>query len=618
MRPPAFLKSALLLLFVAVSISSAQAAPATGHSFHVEGDHFVLDGKPFRVLSGEMHYARVPREYWRDRLRKAKAMGLNAITTYVFWNVHEPQPGVYDFSGNNDVAEFIREAQQEGLYVILRPGPYSCAEWDLGGFPAWLLKDHSMVVRSTDPKFLAAASHWMHRLGQELAPLQIDRGGPIIMVQIENEYGSFGSDRTYLNDIRNIIVDSGFTGAQLYTADGAPEMPHGSFPDLPAAVNFGTGDAKNFFAQLLKMRPDQPHMSGEYWDGWFDHWGEKHAARDAQTQIDEFRWIVNQGYSVSVYMFHGGTSFGFMSGANWENGGYHPDVTSYDYQAALDESGRPTPKYMAFRDIIAKATGVAPPPIPPTPNPITIPEIKFDAAQSLWKALPEPIHSAQPLSMEDIGQNYGYILYRTTLQSAGDGDLALDQLHSYAQIYLDGALIGTLDRRLNKMSMPLHVARAGQRLDILVENSGRVNFSVTLRGEREGVTKQVFWQGKPLEGWSIYSLPMTAPTVAPNQMSFTADSCTGPCFFRSRFQITNPGDTFLDVRSLGKGAIWINGHALGRYWNIGPQETLYVPGVWLKQGENEIVVFDLKGKPNATLSGLDHPLLDELVDTASN
>lgn len=614
MSQSTFLKSALLALFAVASIAPIAFGQTPGHSFHVEGDHFVLDGKPFRVLSGEMHYARVPREYWRDRLRKAKAMGLNAITTYVFWNVHEIQPGVYDFSGNADVAEFIREAQQEGLYVILRPGPYSCAEWDLGGFPAWLLKDHSMVLRSTDPKFLAAASRWMHRLGQELAPLQIDRGGPIIMVQVENEYGSFGNDRTYLNDIRQMIVDSGFTGAQLYTADGAPEMPHGSFPDLPAAVNFGTGDAKNYFAQLLKMRPDQPHMSGEYWDGWFDHWGEPHAARDAQTQIDEFRWIIQQGYSVSVYMFHGGTSFGFMSGANWENNGYHPDVTSYDYQAALDESGRPTPKYMAFRDIIAQATGVTPPPIPETPAPITIPAIKLDATQSLWKALPEPIHSAQPLSMEDIGQNYGYILYRTTLQSAGDGELALDELHSYAQIYLDGALIGTLDRRLAKTSLPLHVAHAGQQLDVLVENSGRVNFSVTLRGEREGVTKQVLWQGKPLEGWSIYSLPMTAT----DRISFGGDSCTGPCFARGHFQIASPGDTFLDVRALGKGAIWINGHAIGRYWNIGPQETLYVPGVWLKPGENEIVVFDLKAKPGATLSGLDHPLLDEPVHESTN
>ncbi|HEX3891912.1 MAG TPA: beta-galactosidase family protein [Terracidiphilus sp.] len=594
-------------------LTFAQIAPATGHSFKVEGDHFALDGKPFRVLAGEMHYARVPRAYWRDRLRKAKAMGLNTITTYVFWNVHETQPGVYDFSGNNDVAEFVREAQEEGLYVNLRPGPYSCAEWDFGGYPGWLLKDHSMVVRSNDPKFIAAASRWIHRLGQELAPLQIGRGGPIIMVQIENEYGSFGGDRDYMNQIRHMIVDSGFTDAQLYTADGAEQMPKGSFADLPGAVNFGTGEAKQSFAALIKMRPDQPHMAGEYWDGWFDHWGGKHEARDSQQQIEEFRWIVDQGYSVSVYMFHGGTSFGFMSGSNSDGKDYQPDVTSYDYQATLDESGRPTAKYMAFRDIIAKATGVTPPPIPETPAPITLPAIQLQASRSLWDTLPAAISSAQPLTMEDIGQNFGYILYRTTLHSAGDGDLVLDQLHSYARIYLDGTFVGSLDRRLGKMSMPLHVAHADQRLDILVENSGRVNYSIVLRGERTGITKQVLWQGKPLEGWSIYPLPMTM-----EQSAFNQTGCHGPCFTEAHFTLAKTGDSFLDVRALGKGAVWINGHALGRFWDIGPQQTLYVPGVWLKEGDNEIVVFDLKGKSGATVSGLDHPLLDGPVEETAD
>ncbi len=604
-----------LALFASVALAGfAQSAPAA-HSFRAEGDHFLLDGQPFRILSGEMHYARVPRANWRQRLRMAKAMGLNTITTYVFWNVHEPRPGVYDFSGQYDVAEFVREAQQEGLYVNLRPGPYSCAEWDFGGFPAWLLKDRSMVVRSTDPQFLAAASRWMHRLGQELAPLQIGNGGPIITVQIENEYGSFGSDRTYLNDIRKMIVDSGFTSAQLYTADGAEEMPNGSFPDLPAAVNFGTGEAKSAFAQVLKMRPNQPPMAGEYWDGWFDHWGAKHETRDLQTQINEFRWIVNQGYSVSVYMFHGGTSFGFMSGANSDGHNYEPDVTSYDYQATLDESGRPTPKYFAFRDIIAKATGLEPPPVPTIAPPIAIAPFRLIAARSLWQSLPAPIASPRLLTMEEVGQNYGYILYRTKLRTAGTGDLTLDQLHSYARIYLDGAQVGILDRRLGQSSLPL-TARAGQQLDILVENTGRVNFSIVLRGERAGITNRVLWRGQPLIGWKIYPLPMGSQSTdpeskdAPAKLAFTGAPCTGPCFYRAHFAVAQPGDTFLDVRALGKGAVWINGHALGRFWKIGPQQTLYVPGPWLHAGENEIVVFDLDSKPGAELSGLDHPLLD--------
>ena len=272
-----------------------------------------------------------------------------------------------------------------------------------------------------------------------------------------------------------------------------------------------------------------------------------------------------------------------------------------------DESGRPTViRRGGFRDIVAKATGATPPPIPSTPDPITVPSFQFTSSQSLWHTLPAPIESAQPLTMEDIGQNYGYILYRTKLKAAGDGDLALDQLHSYALVYLDGELIGTLDRRISKMSLPLHVERSGQQLDILVENSGRVNFSIVLRGERMGITKQVLWSGKPLEGWSIYPLPMKDS----DQLTFGTEPCTGPCFYQSHFSVAKAGDTFLDVRSLGKGAVWINGHALGRFWEIGPQQTLYVPGPWLKDGDNEIVVFDAKGKGGPTLSGLDHPLLD--------
>ena len=335
-----------------------------------------------------MHYARIPRAYWRDRLRMAKAMGLNTVTTYVFWNVHEPRPGVYDFSGNLDVAEFVREAQQEGLYVILRPGPYSCAEWEFGGFPAWLLKDPTMVVRSRNPKFLAAARAWLLRLGRELAPLQIGNGGPIIAVQVENEYGSFGNDHAYMEEIHHDLVDAGFTKAQLYTADGPDEVPAGSLPELPAVINFGPGEAQRSFATLKKLRPEGPFMNGEYWDGWFDHWGAPHAHTDAQQQASDLDWILHQGYSISIYMFHGGTSFGWMNGANSNGKNYEPDVTSYDYDAALDESGHPTPKYFLFRDVIAHDTGITPPPVPTAPSAIAIPAFTMDRVASLWDNLP--------------------------------------------------------------------------------------------------------------------------------------------------------------------------------------------------------------------------------------
>jgi beta-galactosidase len=596
----------LLSLLLSVIPLTQRAVFAEAHTFKAENGQFTLDGKPFQVISGEMHYARIPRAYWRERFKMAKAMGLNTITTYVFWNEHEPQPGVYDFSGNNDVAEFLREAQQEGLYVILRPGPYACAEWEFGGFPAWLLKDHSTVVRSSDPKFMAPAQRWLARLGKELAPLQIGNGGPIILVQVENEYGSFDKDHAYMEQVHHALVDTGFTKAQLYTADGPEEVPNGSLPELPAAINYGPGEAQKDFALLKKMRPDGPFMNSEYWDGWFDHWGAKHAATDAKQQNADLDWTLRQGYSISLYMFHGGTSFGWMNGANSNGKNYEPDVTSYDYDSPVDESGRPTPKYFLFRDTIAKATGITPPPVPQVAPAMTVPAFTLTQSSSLWSNLPAPTHSEQPLSMEDLDQAYGYILYRTQLSGPVNGDLVLDQLHDYAQIYIDGKLAGTLDRRLDQNSLPLHITSQKARLDILIENTGRVNFTKVIRGERKGITKQVTLAGKSVTGWDIYPLPMPAP----EKYSYSEASCTGACFYRATFQVNQAADTFLDTSAFTKGEVWLNGHALGRVWNIGPQKTLYVPGPWLKSGENEVVVFDLDGESGRSLQGIDHPVLN--------
>ncbi|WP_202925508.1 beta-galactosidase family protein [Edaphobacter sp. 12200R-103] len=602
---------ALSLLLGLVSCAPTQKVPeqpAPQHIFAVSNGQFTLDGKPFRVISGEMHYPRIPRAYWRDRLRMAKAMGLNTITTYVFWNVHEPQPGVYDFSGNNDVAEFIREAQQEGLYVILRPGPYVCAEWEWGGYPAWLLKDHATVVRSTDPKFMQPAARWIKRLGQELAPLQIGNGGPIILTQVENEYGSYGSDHAYMQQIHKLLVDAGFTRSQLYTADGPEQVPNGSLPDLPVGINFGgekVGDAQKAFETLKKERPNGPFFNSEYWAGWFDHWGGKHAHTNADAQVSNLKWMLEQGYSVSIYMFHGGTSFGWMNGANTDGkGSYEPDVTSYDYDSALDESGRPTPKYFAMRDVIAKATGVTPPPVPKVDPAMSVPAVTMQETASLWDNLPLAISSDQVESMEDIGQAYGYILYRTHLKNDAQGELVLDQVHSYAQVYLNKKLVGTIDRRLKQTSMPLH-GTAGAQLDILVENTGRVNFGKTIGGERAGITQQVTLAGKPLLDWEIYPLTMTHVEKLP----FAKRPCEGPCFYRGNFNLAKTADTFLDTSAFTKGQLWLNDHALGRIWNVGPQKTLYAPAPWLKTGQNEVIVFDAKGKIGGTLRGLDKPEL---------
>jgi beta-galactosidase len=582
----------------------------TAHHFGVAGDHFALDGKPFQIISGEMHYERIPREYWRDRLQKARAMGLNTISTYVFWNVHEPQPGTYDVSGQNDVAGFIRMAQSEGLYVILRPGPYACAEWDLGGLPAWLLADPDIVLRSADEKFLGPAERWLKRLGQELAPLQITRGGPLIAVQVENEYGSFGKDKIYLGRIRDTLKNAGLGEAMLYTADGGVQLPDGTLPDLPAVVNFGPGKAKSEFAKLQKFRPGAPVMSGEYWDGWFDHWGEKHHDTNSAQQAQELDWILSQGYSINLYMFHGGTSFGFMSGANWDHDTYEPDVTSYDYDSPVSESGALTKKFFAFREVIAKHRAAVRLPGPPAALPvIAIPEFQLTESAPLWANLPAPKESQVPRSMEAFGQSYGYILYRTTTGSPMSAELVIPELRSYAVVYVNGEVAGTLDRRKKQDRLRVNVPGKAT-IDILVEGTGRINFTTELRHERQGINGPVTLAGKELTGWQVFSLPM-ADLSGLQFSKASSEKPRGPAFFRGQFDLSETGDTFLDVRGWGKGAVWINGHPLGRFWNVGPQQTLYIPAPYLKRAGNEVIVFTLGGH-TLRLRGLRKPVLDEL------
>ena len=588
-------------------LHAQSAATPAAHTLRAIGDHFELDGKPFQIVSGALHYARVPRAYWRDRLRKARAMGLNTVETYVFWDLHEPSPGQFDFAGQNDIAEFIREAQQEGLFVILRPGPYVCAEWDFGGYPAWLLHEPDMEVRTSNPAFMAAATRWFHRLGQELAPLQSGNGGPIIAVQVENEYGSFGSDHNYMEQIHHLLIDSGFDRAMLYTADGADELPNGSLPELPAVINFGSGSAKAEFAKLAKVRPNSPRMCGEYWDGWFDHWGGKHHTTNAAADAEELRWMLEQGYSVNLYMFHGGTSFGWMNGANIDGGKYEPDVTSYDYDVPVSESGELKPKFFLFRDVIGKVAGITPP-APPAPLPVrTLDSIQFTRTASIWLTLPQPVESREIRSMEDVGQSYGYILYRTSITNAQSGELRIDELRSYAQVYLDGVFVGTLDRRLSQSSLPIRTTHDNTRLDILVENTGRVNFSGVFPHERAGITHQVTLADTPLTGWQIYPLPMQNVS----ELAYQSRQCSGACFYQATFQVNEVADTFVDTRSLGKGEAFVNGQPLGRFWNIGPQGTLYLPGPWLKKGLNEIVVFDLNGQANPSLPFVARAILDK-------
>ncbi len=657
----------------ALGQSTATVRP---HTFTIEGDHFLLNGKPFKVLSGEMHYARIPREYWHARLKMARAMGLNTVATYVFWNAHEPTPGHYDFSGNNDVSAFIKAAQEEGLYVILRAGPYACAEWEFGGFPAWLLKDPRMstVLRSNDPAFMVPAERWINRLAQETASLQIGRGGPIIITQVENEYGSFHAPpdptHAYMTHMRDIFVHAGYTDSLLDTVDGDEELPAGGIPGVFTGVNFGAGNHQKGLDALEAFQPGKPLFVTEYWAGWFDYWGHPHQTRKLEPELEDVEYILNRGNGINIYMFHGGTSFGFMSGANWNNNSFFPDVTSYDYLAPLDEAGHPTPKFLAFRKILAKyacqstdgrmlnkATNaqsadsrISPgasqpsselavnfdclPEVPAPPPVITIPRFTLTESTPIWNNLPTPIQSDTPKPMEQFDQAYGYILYRHQIPAAVSGNLVLDELHDYAQIYLNGKPVGTLDRRDKQSTIAITTTRRGAQLDILVENSARINFSREMLGESKGITKSVTLAGHPLTNWQIYSLPMTTlpslyvgprltPAVKGQRGDYTASgqpvlpgayvpaSNNSPAFYRGHFTLDTTGDTFLDVRGLGKGALWINGHPIGRFWNIGPQQTLFVPGPWLHQGSNEVVAFDLA--PSATmptLSGLAAPILD--------
>jgi len=605
LRASAF--SACVLVFFPAVSQRAQAQRKPVHTFSVSGRDFLMDGKPYQVISGEMHYPRIPREYWRDRLQKAKAMGLNTITTYAFWNLHEPHPGIYDFSGQNDLAAFLRDAQAEGLHVILRPGPYVCAEWELGGYPSWLLKDRTLTLRSTNPAYHAAVERWFQRLAAEVKPLLLKNGGPIIAVQVENEYGAFGDDLKYLRQVKDDMVHAGLGDGLMFTSNQASDLAKGSLPDLPAAVNFGSGNAESSTAMLEKFRPDGPRMVGEYWAGWFDKWGEEHHETDGRKEAQEFQWMLEHGYSVSMYMFHGGSSFGWMNGADSHTGkDYHPDTSSYDYDAPLDESGSPRYKYALLQQAIATATHTTPMPVPKASERRVFPIAVAKESASLWDNLPAPVHSETPLSFEDLDQNFGYVLYRSKLPAQAGETITIDGLHDYAVVYVDQKQIGTLDRRLNQSTVTLPLGlRDGAVLDILVENTGRVNYSHAILTERTGITSNVLLNDTEVKGWEMFLLPMQDLS----HLRFRSGACSGPCFFRTTMPVDHPADTFLNTRGLHKGQLWLGTHNLGRFWSIGPQFTLYTPGPWLHTGVNHITWFDLEGDSrNETLTSVHDPV----------
>ncbi len=602
---------------------AARATPrAAVHRLTAGDTTFLLDGKPYQVIAGEMHYPRIPRAYWRARMRMARAMGLNTITTYVFWNLHERKPGRFDFTGNLDVAAFVRTAQEEGLHVILRPGPYVCSEWDLGGLPWWLYADTTLVVRSRDARFLAAAGRYLDRLGLELRPLLSTRGGPIIAVQVENEYGSFDKDSVYVRAIKNAIVHAGFGSVLLYTADGPEQLPDGTLGDLPAVVNFGPGYADTAFAKLARFRPRGPRMAGEWWAGWFDQWGGKHETTDAEAEARELDRMLSRGYSVNFYMFHGGTTFGFLNGANYDRrNGYRPQTTGYDYDAALDEGGRPSRKFALFRDVIARhSPGVTLPEVPAAAPVIAVPPFVLTQSVPVEASglLGLPVRAERPKTFEALGVDFGYVLYRTTLTGPARGPLVLRGLRDYAVVTLGGHVVRTLDRRYEQDSLDIEVPAGPTVLDVLVENTGRINFGRALVRDWKGLTGPVTFAGRPVTGWQMYPLPLeelrpirfpAAAAPSAQAADFTLGP-TPPTFYRGTFAIDSLGDTWLDMGGWGKGAVWVNGHNLGRFWAVGPQRTLYLPAPWLKRGQNEIVVLDLAPMDVTTVEGVRAPIYD--------
>jgi beta-galactosidase len=594
-------KSVVFVIILFVSFSHSSSAQAN-HTFGWKGENFLLDSKPFIIRSGEMHYPRVPREYWRDRFKKAKAMGLNTITTYVFWNLHEPTSGKFDFTGNLDVAEFVREAGQEGLYVIIRPGPYICTEWDFGGFPSWLLKVPDMKVRSGDRRFLEAAGRYMKEVGKQLVPLQINHGGNIIMTQVENEYGSFGKDHDYMRAVERMILDAGFDN-QLYTADGSADymLSGGTLPDALSVINFGADETiAGEFTNFAKFRKDVPRMSGEFWIGWFDHWGEKRHTVSPEVPAKGVDWMLTNGISFSLYMFHGGTSFGFMAGANSSKEmPIEPDTSSYDYDSPLDEAGRPTKKFFALRDVIQKHFPGEKFPGLPAENPmIEIPNFELKETAGI-EQLVKPTKSKEPLTMESLDQSYGFVLYRKAIDKAVSGRLAFGEIRDYAVISQGGKVLGTLDRRLKQNSLDVKL-EGGKPLDILVENMGRINFGGRLVDDRKGIIGEVKLDDSTLTDWEVYSLPMTDL----NSLRFSRKQQNSPVFYRGSFELKSVGDSFMDTSSWEKGHVWINGHHLGRFWKIGPQQTLYVPASWLQKGRNDVIVLDVGRPAKTSLRGM--------------
>lgn len=573
--------------------------------FAIGPTDFELDGRPHRILAGALHYFRVHPDLWADRIRKARLMGLNAIETYVAWNQHEPRRGEWRADGDLDLGRFLDLVTAEGMHAIVRPGPYICAEWDNGGLPAWLFRDPEVGVRRSEPHYLEAVSGYLRRVYEIVAPRQIDAGGPVILVQIENEYGAYGSDKAYLAELVRVTRDAGITVPLTTIDQPTPQMlADGSLPGLHLTASFGSRTAERL-ATLREFQPTGPLMCMEFWCGWFDDWGSHHHTTDAAASAAELDALLAAGGSVNVYMFHGGTNFGLTNGAN-DKGRYAPITTSYDYDAPLDESGHPTAKFWAFRDVIAKYADVpveVPGPRPAAPELVAPLEVGPALLEVAARLGDETRHDRVP-TFDELGHDRGIVLFATRLNRGGTGVLSVgEEVRDRAWVLLDGAPVGVLARDAHERAVVLPEARG--ELVILVEDQGRVDYGSRL-GEHKGLIGRVALDGVELTDWSVRPVDLgRVPELASHGR--TEGLPAGPTLARGELRLDEPADLFLDTLHWGKGLVWVNGFLLGRYWRRGPQRTLIVPAPVTRAGANEVVLLEFEAMAAAEIRTLGGP-----------
>ncbi|HJA29539.1 MAG TPA: beta-galactosidase [Candidatus Olsenella pullicola] len=594
------------------------------HTFEIR-DQFVLDGEPFRILSGSIHYFRVDPSDWHNSLYNLKAMGFNTVETYVPWNLHEPRPGEFDFAGGLSLARFLDEAAELGLWAIVRPSPFICAEWEWGGFPAWLLQDRTMRPRSRDPKFLARVASYYDALMPILVERQITHGGNVIMMQVENEYGSYCEDKEYLRAIRDLMLERG-VDVPLCTSDGPWRgcLRAGTLIDDDVFVtgNFGSRSAENF-ANLKAFHEEHgkrwPLMCMEFWDGWFNRWGENVITRDAQDLADCVRELLELGGSINLYMFHGGTNFGFMNGCSARHTHDLHQVTSYDYDAVLNEEGNPTEKWYKLRDVVRELFPDAWTADPVTKTAVEVAEerIRLTGRAGLFENLgaldAEPVSSLYPQTMEDMGQSYGYVLYRTQVErdTCEPERIRVVDGRDRAQVFVNQRLVATQYQERIGEDIRCALPEEHNQLDVLVENMGRVNYGHKFLADtqRKGIRTGVCVDLHFVLNWQAYRLGLEDVS----KIDYSAGWAEGtPSFSRFEFTLDEPADTFVDTTGFGKGVVFVNGVNVGRYWEIGPIATLYVPHGITRAGVNELVLFETEGTVSDSISLRSTPLIEHL------